>query len=271
MNNLFISATKNFYNYISSTHCKDFKQQWKDFYKNKCDLEKSYRMGFGFTIKKLEKKTYNSLHDLYFYLFHENNDFLDIKRYIFKKYSEEDEFENWVKVLSSFADYVYKYTDPMFICPAKDICKVKKTQNTTNLTIDYEDKFIFSIEFEKSKIKKGNSTLFDTITGLDKENTLSFIKIKITNKMSNTEYIYDYMEDSSLINKNELDDDICDMQLELVKDALDRFIYNYIGIVFDTIVNRELTDKYEDFRLFNSTFIRENYKELEEEWLEITD
>ena len=38
MNNLFISATKNFYNYISSTHCKDFKQQWKDFYKNKCDL-----------------------------------------------------------------------------------------------------------------------------------------------------------------------------------------------------------------------------------------
>lgn len=267
MSNIFISKTKSFYNYITSTHCKDFKDKWEEFYKNQNEYEKKFYYGISF--QRAEKKTYNSLNGLYFFLFSENRDFIDIKNYIFEKSSEEEEFENWAKLLKNFADYIYKYIDPMFICPAKDSCFVTKDQDNTKLTINMEN-FDFSINFERSKIKKNNSTLFDSIVGLDKENTLSFINIKITNKMSNKIYSYEYIEDSGLISKDGLDDEICDIQLEMVKEKLDRFIFNYIGIVFDEIVNRELKLEFKDFRLFNSTFIKTHYKELEERWLENT-
>lgn len=265
MNNIFISATKNFYNYITSTHCKDFKSEWEEFYKNKKSLD--YYCCLSLSIKRLEKKTYNSLDNLYSSLLSANDDFLTIKNYIFKKSSEQDEFENWMKVLNNFADFVFKYADPLFIGPNENICSVIKDQDNTKLIIDM-DNFSFIINFEKSKIKKNNSTLFDTITGLDKENTLSFIKIKIVNKRSNSTYSYEYMEDSSLINKNGLDDEICDIQLGIVKDRLDNFIYNYIAVMFDSIINRELIK--DEFNLFYSTFIKRNFKELEEKWLPIT-
>lgn len=263
MNNIFISKTKSFYNYITSTHCKDFKDEWEKYYYRN---EALFAHGDIFNTKKKQKQ---SLINLYSVL--RNNEFVSVKNYIFKNYPEEEKFENWVKLLENFLNYIYNFTSPLMITPPEsESILVSKNENKSTMTINYEN-FIFYILFEKSKIRKSSSsTLFDTITGLDKENRLSFIKIEITNNSTGIVYKYNYVEDSNLINEDGLDDEICDLQLEFIKQELDRFIYNYIGIVFDNIVNRELNDIYKDFRLFNSTYIRNNYKELEEKWLETT-
>jgi len=263
LNNIFISKTKSFYNYITSTHCKDFKDEWEKYYYRN---EALFAHDDIFNTKKKQKQ---SLINLYSVL--RNNEFVSVKNYIFKNYPEEEKFENWVKLLENFLNYIYNFTSPLMITPPEsESILVSKNENKSTMTINYEN-FIFYILFEKSKIRKSSSsTLFDTITGLDKENRLSFIKIEITNNSTGIVYKYNYVEDSNLINEDGLDDEICDLQLEFIKQELDRFIYNYIGIVFDNIVNRELNDIYKDFRLFNSTYIRNNYKELEEKWLETT-
>ena len=258
MNNIFIFKTKSFYNYITSTHCKDFKDEWKEYYYRNEDL---FSYDFLFNTKKKQKQ---SLINLYSVL--RNNEFVSIKDYIFKDYSEEEKFENWVKLLENFLNYIYNFTSPLMIAPIEsESVLVSKNENKSTMTIKHKN-FTFHILFEKSKIKKSStSTLFDTITGLDKENKLSFIKIEITNNSSGIIYKYNYVEDSSLINEDGLDDEICDLQLEFIKQELDRFIYNYIGIVFDKIVNYDLNTI--DFNIFNSIYIRNNYKELEEKWL----
>lgn len=257
MNNLFISKTKAFYNYIISTHCKDFKKAFDEYYsKNESHFSNEW-----FNTDKVKRK---SLENLYSVL--RNNEFVAIKNYIFREYSEEERFENWIKLLRNFGDFVYEFTDPLMI-NSNNIVSVNKDNDKS--IFEYKcDNFSFIIKFEKSKIKSGTSTLFDSITGLDKENTLTFIKIEIKNNFSGNIYKYKYVEDSSLINENELDDDICDLQLEMVKEKLDNFIYDYIGIVFDTIINYDLKQYIKDFHIFNSTYIRNKYKELEEKWLE---
>ena len=83
--------------------------------------------------------------------------------------------------------------------------------------------------------------------------------------MSGTVYKYSYVEDSVLNPENPIPEDICDLQLEYVKEKLDKYIYYYIGIVFDTIVNNELKDV--SFNIFNSVYIRNNFKETEAVWL----
>jgi hypothetical protein len=155
---------------------------------------------------------------------------------------------------------------------------VKKDGPENKTTLEYIYKeydkaiFAFNIIFEKSKIKSGSSTLFDTITGLDKENTLTFVKIEVTNLSTNTTYKYKYTEDSSLISEDDLDDEVCDIQLEMIKSKLDNSIYEYIGVVFDRIVNYELKD--DSFSVYkgieNNNCIAYMYKELEEKWLEST-
>ena len=261
MNNIFISKTKSFYNYITSTHCKDFKDEWEKYYYRN---EALFAHDDIFNTKKKQKQ---SLINLYSVL--RNNEFVSVKNYIFKNYPEEEKFENWVKLLENFLNYIYNFTSPLMITPPEsESILVSKNENKSTMTINYEN-FIFYILFEKSKIRKSSSsTLFDTITGLDKENRLSFIKIEITNNSTGIVYKYNYVEDSNLINEDGLDDEICDLQLEFIKQELDRFIYNYIGIVFDKIVNYDLNDI--DFNVFNNTYIRNNYKELEEKWLETT-
>ena len=258
MSNIFIKETKNFYNYINTTHCEDFKNEFIKF----SDVHNSMFSNDGFLSKK--KKT-----QLVYNLFSavRNDEFVKIKKYIFKDYPEEDEFEEWIKLLKNFADFVFNFSDPLFISPDKGGIIVKKTDKECKLTITSDDLFEFSILFEKSKIKKNNTSLFDSITGLDKENNLSFITIEIVNLISKSKYIYKYMDDSVLNSENAISEEICDLQLEYVKNKINTYIYNYIGIVFDTIVNNELNLKYNDFRLFNSTYIRNNYKDLEREWL----
>lgn len=259
MNNIFISKTKSFYNYITSTHCKDFKREWEDYY-NRNESLFCEDLWFNF-----EKKKRKSLEKLYSVL--KNDEFSTIKNYIFKEYPEEERFENWVKVLKNFSDFVYEFADPLIV-KVKGISSTRDESTSVNMLKYTDDDFTFTIKFEKTKIKTGNSTLFDSITGLDRENALTFIKIEIINNFSGTIYLYSYMEDSSLNNTNGLDDDICDIQLEMIKAKLDKFIYNYIGAVFDTIVNYELKDKWKEFHIFNNEYIRNNYKELEEKWLE---
>jgi hypothetical protein len=73
------------------------------------------------------------------------------------------------------------------------------------------------------------------------------------------------MEDSVLTSENPIPEDICDLQLEYVKEKLDKYIYDYIGIVFDSIVNRELNSV--DFCIFNSLYIRNNFELEEALWL----
>ena len=256
MSNIFIKETKNFYNYITSTHCKDFKD---NFYNWQKELSK-YNLCFD--NKKARRQ---SLYRLYQSL--RNNEFVKIKNYIYKEYSEEEEFDQWTKVLKNFAEFVFNFADPLFIKPEGDGIIVNKSDKEFSLTIKH-NLFDFIISFEKSNIKKSNSSLFDSITGLDKENNISFITIQIINTISDTKYVYKYMEDSVLNPENNISEDICDLQLEYVKEKLDKYIYDYIGIVFDSIVNREL--KSVDFCIFNSIFIRNNYKEMEEEWLKTT-
>jgi len=259
LNNIFISKTKSFYNYIISTHCKNFKDEWEEYYYRN---ESLFSEDDIFNTKKKQKQ---SLINLYSVL--RNNEFVSIKNYIFKNYPEEEKFENWVKLLENFLNYIYDFASPLMINPieSKSIL-VSKNENKSTMTIEREN-FIFYILFEKSKIRKSSSsTLFDTITGLDKDNRLSFIKIKITNNSTGIVYKYDYVEDSNLINEDGLDDEICDLQLEFIKQELDIFIYNYFGIVFDKIINYDLNDIH--FNIFNNEYIRNNYKELEEKWLE---
>lgn len=261
MNNIFISKTKSFYNYITSTHCKDFKDEWKEYYRRN---ESIFAEDNIFNTYKKQKQ---SLIDLYSVL--RNNEFVAIRNYIFKNYSEEEKFENWMKLLENFLNFVINFASPLMVAPVEsESILVSKDENKSTMTLKHED-FIFYILFEKSKIRKSNnSTLFDTITGLDKENRLSFINIEITNNSTGIVYKYNYIEGSSLINEDGLDDEICDLQLEYIKQKIDKFIYNYIGIVFDKIVNYDLNDI--DFNVFNNTYIRNNYKELEEKWLEST-
>jgi hypothetical protein len=269
LNNIFISKTKSFYNYITSTHCKDFKDEWEKFNNDHNEYFLSTRLYiFNFTVNKLRKKQRQSLENLYNNL--RNNEFIAIKNYIFKEYSEEEKLDQWIKMLKNFAEYVENYTDPLFIHPEMDNINVTTNDNTTTLHYKYHDEFIFSISFEKTKIRKSNSTLFDTITGLDKDNVFSIVKINISNFNSKKEYTYSYIEDT-FTNNNGLDDEICDFQLEYVKQKLDKCIYLFIGIVFDYIVNYELKNKYKEFRIFNSYDIKNsNLRELEEKWLENT-
>ncbi len=256
MGNIFIKETKNFYNYITTTHCKDFKSEYNIYYDRCIAL---YDIVFN-----TRKKQSQALYNLYSKL--RNNEFVKIKEYIFKEYSEEYRFDEWVKLLKNFGEFVCNFSDPLFI-PTESANKfiiVDKKDNKMELTIKH-NLFDFNIVFEKSNIKKSNSSsLFDTITGLDKENNLSFIKLQIKNSMSGTKYVYNYMDDSTLSSENQISDDICDLQLEYVKKKLDKFIYDYIGIVFDNIVYNELNM---DFNIFNSIYIRNNFKEMEEEWL----
>ena len=260
MSNIFIKETKNFYNYINSTHCKDFKDQFIKYYNfNESMFINEEIHWFGF-----KKRQQQSLYNLYSVL--RNNEFVKIRNYIFEKHSEEDEFEEWVKLLKNFAEFIYNFSDPLFISPREGGVIVKKTDSNYSSLYIYHDLFEFTIIFEKSNIKKQNSSLFDTITGLDRENNLSFIKIEIINTMSKTKYIYKYIEGSTLNPENPIPEEICDLQLEYVKAKLDKFIYDYIGIVFDKIVNNELKS-YENFCIFNSVYIRNNYKDMEEEWL----
>ena len=256
MSNIFIKETENFYNYISTTHCKDFINEYNDFYY--ANIE--YYLDF-FNTKKKKTRTLCNLYKVL-----RNNEFVKIKNYIYREYTEENEFEEWVKTLKNFADFVFNFSDPLLF--NRDDYGIIARKDDKNCTMIIKHKiFDFSITFEKSKIKKSSSSLFDTITGLDKESNLSFITIEITNKSSGTKYTYNYMEDSTLNPKNSISEETCDMQLEYVKCKLDEFIYDYIGIIFDNIVNRELNRKYDRFIVFNSKYIRYVYKEMEEEWL----
>ena len=258
MSNIFIKETKSFYNYINTTHCKDFKDDFIKF----SDIHNNNSSTYCFFSKK---KKIQSVYNLFSSV--RNDEFIKIKNYIFKEYSEENEFEEWVKLLKNFADFVFNFSDPLFISPDEGGIIVKKNDKECKLTITSNELFEFSILFEKSKIKKSNTSLFDSITGLDKENNLSFITIEIINTISKSKYVYKYMDDSVLNSENPISEDICDLQLEYVKSKLNTYMYNYIGIVFDTIVNNDLKLNYYDFRLFNSLYIRNNYKDLEKEWL----
>jgi hypothetical protein len=276
LNNIFISKTKSFYNYITSTHCKDFKDEWEEYSQTDNDYLLSRRVITFPGPGRLLKKRTKSAEELFSVL--RNNEFIAIKNYIFRKYPEEERFENWVRVLKNFSEFVYNFADPLMININNNTIGVKKTgvENKTTLEYIYReyDKpiFEFNIIFEKSKIKSGSSTLFDTITGLDKENTLTFVKIEVTNLSTNTTYKYKYTEDSSLISEDDLDDEVCDIQLEMIKSKLDNSIYEYIGVVFDRIVNYELKD--DSFSVYkgieNNNCIAYMYKGLEEKWLETT-
>lgn len=264
MGNIFIKETKKFYNYIQSTHCKDFINEYKD-YERKNLSPFSAGILYGFTNNKKKRK--QSLEKLYSAI--RNNEFIKIKKYIFKESSEENKFNDWVNVLKDFAEYLNNFVDPGLLNADNNI-SAESSKEFTKLVFKCKE-FEFYIQFEKTKLKKGNSSLFDTITGLDKDNVFSFIKIKITNNASGKIYQYKYMEDSSLISEDDLDDEICDLQLETIKAVLDRYIYNYVGIVFDNIINKELNlNAVDAINLFNSHYIRNTYKELEDQWLENT-
>ena len=252
MGNIFIKETKKFYNYISTTHCKDFKDQ---FFKYK-DLHN--------TIYFFNDKNYNNLKNTYNVL--RNEELIKIRNYIFKESNEEDKFNDWILLIKDFADYILKFASPSLLSPLLDDTKeliVIEEDSKTNIKFNFS-RFSFFVCFEKTKIKKGNSSLFDTITGLDKDNVFSIIRIEVTNKNTNSSYRYKYMEDSSLINEDNLDDDICDMQLEYIKSILDLFIYDYISEIFDIIVTIELKDH---FMLYNNDYTSKKYKEMKEQWL----
>lgn len=256
MSNIFIKETKKFHNYITTTHCNDFKVEFYKYY------DRNLAMFCHEDIFNTRKKKTQSLWNLYKVL--RNNEFVKIKNYIYKEYSEEEKFEQWTKVLKNFGEFVFNFADPLFIKPDGDGMTVNKTDKEFSLTIKH-NMFNFTISFEKSNIKKSNSSLFDSITGLDKENNLSFITIQIVNTMSNSKYVYKYMEDSILTPENSISEDICDLQLEYVKEKLDKYIYNYMGIVFDSIVNRELNSI--DFCIFNSCYIKNEFNLEEALWL----
>ena len=257
MSNIFIKETKKFYNYIISTHCKDFKNEYNNF--QTCTIFD--HITFTFSSKKKQKQALEKLYSVL-----RNNEFVKIRKYIYKESPEEDKFNNWAALLKDFAEYIVYFIDPALL-NTDDKISAEVSKDLTKLTYT-DDNFIFYIQFEKSKIKKGNTSLFDTITGLDKDNLFSFIKIKVTNNISGKTYEYKYMEDLSLISEDDLDDDICDMQLEFIKSKLDEYIYLYIGIVFDNIVNRELNLTVDTFNVFNSYYIKNMYKEMEDQWIE---
>ena len=215
-----------------------------------------------------KKKEGQSLWNLYKVL--RNNEFVKIKNYIYKEYPEEEEFIQWTKLLKNFAEFVFEFSDPLFFNPDEgDGIVVTKSDKEFSLVIKYMI-FDFIISFEKSNIKKPGSSLFDSITGLDKENNISFITIEIKNNISNVKYVYKYMEDSFLRPESNISEEVCDLQLEYVKNKLNDYIYNYMGIVFDTIVNRELdsVDFYNTgFNIFNSKYIRNNFDLEEAIWL----
>lgn len=264
MGNIFIKETRKFYNYITSTHCKDFKDRYLEYRKYKYDDYLAQRLGVNLYKRKRRTKALKMLYEVL-----PNEEYINIKNYIFKNSSEEDKFGDWVSLIRNFIDFVIKFSDPALLVPSgesmstSNIFRIK--YNSTNTEFEFETNiFKFYINFEKTKIKKNNSSLFDTITGLDKENTFSFIKIDVTNKATNTIYNYKYMEDSSLVNLQDLEDDICDSQLEYIKSQLDEFIYKYMKNIFDLIVTRELNLK---FNLYSYNFLINEDKELREKWL----
>ena len=257
MSNVFIKEITKFYNYITTTHCKDFKDEYLEL--NNILFNELFAERLGVTLYNKRKRKIKAIKSLYNVL--PNKEYITIKNYIFKDSSEENKFNDWVSVIKNFIDFVINFSDPALLSPLCNTCKFK-IEHDKNIKFEFEnDTFIFCINFEKTKIKKNNSSLFDTITGLDKENTFSFIKIEVTNKASNNTYNYKYMEDSSLINLEDLDDFICDAQLEYIKSQLDEFIYKYIEKIFDLIVSRELNM---DFMFYSYTY---KDKEIKEQWM----
>jgi len=255
MSNIFIKETKNFYNYyVTSTHCKHIKQHLEEY--------DSFVDSF-FNRKK--KKIY--LQELRENLNAEQ--YINIRNYIFKKSAPEDEFVDWMKLIKDFSDFVYEYGDPLFINVNGFTASVTRDKSVITIFISNEI-FDFNVKFEKSKINKNlsSSTLFDSITGLDKINSnINFINIDIINKNSNKDYHYKYMDDGELIIDEDYDEIVCDIQLNYVKFILCNYIMQYVSILFDNIIHNEI---HRDINLFydmTTNFEKSEYKEIYNIWL----
>lgn len=261
MENIFISAVNNFEKNLS---IKDFLEAWENYF---YIYEKGELMWFN--DRKHKKSLKNILSNL------DNKEYIKILDHVCTPSPEESEFYNWIILINEFYDFIENYTDPLFYDTSK--CSVGLI-NKNKLFTYKTDEFKFSILFEKSNIKKTESySLFDSITGLNKEKNLLFITITIENLISKKTYNYEYIEDGSITNKTGIDDDICDKQLEIVKNSLNRYIISCIENIFDTILtNKAKESKYISvpenykFSLFKDSYYEKTkgiYGDIWKEWI----
>ena len=251
MENIFISAVNNFEKNLS---IHEFMKLWEKYYY-------VYEKGeaWWLTNKKYKILLREMLSKL------DNKEYRKILCHVCTPSPEESEFYNWVILINEFYDFIENYTNPLFYDTSK--CSVGLI-NKNKLFTYKTDEFKFSILFEKSNIKKTESySLFDSITGLNKEKNLLFISITIENLISKKTYNYEYIEDGSITNKTGIDDDICDKQLEIVKNSLNMYIISCIENIFDTILTNKADKEYllpkeYKFSIFKDSYYKKTNKKL---------
>lgn len=254
LGNIFIDSIKKFKENVYNN-----RNNIKLHYNEYRDIEK-----FGEFFWHSNKKQKNAVKTLLFSI--NNNPYKNIYNYIYKSYNENEEFFEWVKLINNFIDFVVEFVDPLLYNRGE---KIKISIGKNRDFIYTSDRFKFTISFEKSNIRKTeSSSLFDSITGLDKGKNLLFIRFSVENLVSNVVYNYEYLENGSIANNTGLDDDICNEQLEMVKNDLNDYLMVYIRNIFDQVIKEIVEEK--SIIIFTSN-IEDIYGDIWKKWMKDTE
>lgn len=256
MGNIFINSVKKFEESECSVEFLEALKEYK-FINNNGEL-------FWFSDRKHRKNLKKVLSNI------DNKEYKKILYHIYTPSPEESEFYDWVILINEFKEFIIDYADPLFYNIDNSV-SITSVGNGKNNCFNYTtDTFKFSILFEKSNIKKNDGfSLFDSITGLDKGKNLIFITIAIENLISKKVYNYEYIENGSINNKTDIDDDICDIQLEIVKNSLNNYMITYIENIFDRIILNKTN--HEEIKLFTGAYLEKPKRKIDgdiwKEWI----
>jgi hypothetical protein len=188
-----------------------------------------------------------------------------------KAYHDIDNwFGIWIELVDSFLNLSSRYIEPLFY----DCLRYSQTlyfdeEGKEGIEFALDNGMNISIIFERSEFKKSNATLFDTITGLDKNNNLTFVNITVEAEgNSNIKYEYYYVKDGSVKSNNFIDEDVELDQLDYIRNQTCDIILHSVELLFDCMLNRKIknTDSYY-YTLYSDCLIQNNYKDLRKQWL----
>ena len=188
-----------------------------------------------------------------------------------KAYHDIDNwFGYWIELIDSFLHLSSGYIEPLFY----DCLRYSQTlyfdeEGKEGIEFALDNGMNISIIFERSEFKKSNTTLFDSITGLDKNNNLTFVNIIVEAEgNSDIKYEYSYVKDGSIKSNNFIDEDVELDQLDYIRNQTCDIILQSVELLFDSMLSRKIknTDSYY-YTLYSDCLIQNSYKDLRRQWL----
>lgn len=190
-----------------------------------------------------------------------------------KSYNDIDNwFSKWIELIQSFTNLCTGYINPLFYdCMGRTELIFFEDDEVykEGIQLFLENDINLSVIFETTEYKKGNVTLFDSITGLDKNNNLTFIEIIVENRENdNIRYEYSYVKDGTIKSNNKIEEIIEIEQLELIRKLSCDVIVSTIELLFDYMIDRRLNTSHKcGYSVFSSHLIKNRYKDIRKQWL----